>query len=114
MTADLVLAELHQLLAQEDAAIICGNYNMIDDSAERKQELFFRLQNSKVTRADLQQVSRAILRNQALLASAIQGIAAARKRIANLEEVRTGLKVYNKSGKIAQVAVSKPDVMKKA
>jgi len=114
MTAELNLEELHQLLAQENAAIICGSYSEIDVCAERKQQLFFKLQSKKITQADLQQVAIAILRNQVLLAAAIQGIEAARKRIASLEEVRTGLSVYNQSGKIARVAVSKPDVIKRA
>lgn len=114
MTAELNLEELHQLLAQENAAIMCGSYSTIDVCAERKKELFHRLHSKKIPQADLEKVSIAIFRNQALLAAAIQGIEAARKRIASLEEVRTGLKVYNQSGKIARVAVSKPDVIKKA
>ncbi|WP_245541138.1 flagellar protein FlgN [Yoonia vestfoldensis] len=108
------MADLVALLETETAAIIAGEYAVLDDLAGRKQDLLTHLQHIPTATGDLQTIGRLLARNQSLLAAAIKGISAARVRLAALQAVRDGLQVYDQSGQFAVAPVSRPELVKKA
>jgi len=75
----------------------------VDQCVAEKEILLATLLTSPVTAGTLAQIRIALEKNQTLLKSAIAGVQAARTRIAELKDVRMGLRVYDQAGQIAQV-----------
>lgn len=111
---DSVTRDLSTLLEAEAGAIMAGQYAVIDDLAPRKAGLFDALHKQPPVPDDLRRIAAQLARNKALLAAAIRGIGAARMRLANLRAVRDGLQVYDQTGRLAAVPVTRPDLVKKA
>ncbi|MBR2573341.1 MAG: flagellar protein FlgN [Loktanella sp.] len=111
---DSTATELRSLLETEIAAILAGQYDVLDDLAARKDQLFHELQQAPRAAADLRAISRMLARNQALLAAALKGISAARLRLTALKAVRDGLQVYDQTGRFAASPVTRPDLVRKA
>lgn len=111
---DPTTTELRSLLETETAAILAGDYALLDDLAPRKDQLFHELQQAPRAAADLRAISQMLARNRALLGAALKGISAARLRLTALKAVRDGLQVYDQSGRFAASTVTRPDLIRKA
>lgn len=106
--------KLIQLLEQERAAIASADFDKVDSIAATKQALFDQSLSLVQDDRTLAEIHAALMRNQVLFQAAIDGVAAARVRIEALREVRDNLRVYDKSGRIAQVASRTPDLSKRS
>ncbi len=106
--------KLIELLELERAAIISADFDKVDSLASSKQALFDRSLAQAKDKEGLFEIHAALVRNQALLKSAIDGVSAARTRLGALREVRDNLRVYDQSGRMAQVATPSPDLSKRS
>ncbi|WP_458791919.1 flagellar protein FlgN [Yoonia sp. MH D7] len=106
--------KLIELLELERAAIISADFDKIDLLASSKQALFGRLLAQTKDKKSLIEIHTALLRNQSLFQSAIDGVSAARTRLGALREVRDNLRVYDQSGRMAQVVARSPDLSKRS
>ena len=103
-----------QLLEQERRAIVTADFDKIDSLAASKQALFDQTLSRVKNKAALSEIHNALQRNQALFLAAIEGVSAARQRISAMREVRDNLRIYDQSGRIAQVASKTPDLSKRS
>lgn len=103
-----------QLLEQERAAIATADFDKIDALATSKQALFDQTLKLVKNKVALSEIQTALVRNQALFLAAIEGVSAARHRISAMREVRDNLRIYDQSGRIAQVASKAPDLSKRS
>lgn len=106
--------KLIQLLEQERAAIACADFDKVDSLAASKQTLFDQSLGRVKDKKALAEIHAALLRNQTLFQAAIDGVSAARVRIEALREVRDTLRVYDETGRMAQVAARSPDLSKRS
>lgn len=104
--------ELVEVLEKERKAIIAGKFATVDDLAQIKQRLFEELIISKPKPDELESIQRALNQNQTLFSSAIEGVKSARIRLEALREVREGLRIYDQSGRLAQVNSLVPGISK--
>ena len=111
---DNIVQDLRQLLDAENAAIINGDFHVLDSLAADKSALFQRLHDADIRQTDLRRIARDIQKNQTLLGAAITGVAAARARILALRDVRHGLQVYDHTGQFANLPVARSVLLKKA
>jgi hypothetical protein len=95
--------QLLELLNREREAIIQADFLTVDHCVVEKETLLSALKNSPMVAGALTQIRSALEENQTLLTSAIAGVQAARTRVAELKDVRMGLRVYDQTGQIAQV-----------
>lgn len=109
---DTLIAALGEILERERVAIIAGKFGDVDALSQSKQELFDKLIKSQPRPIDLRTIQQALNRNQALFSSAIEGVKSARSRLEALREVREGLRIYDQSGRFAQVAAKGPGMSK--
>ena len=100
---DSTTTQLLKLLNREREAIIQADFLTVDHCVVEKETLLSALKNSPMVAGALTQIRSALEENQTLLASAIAGVQAARTRVAELKDVRMGLRVYDQTGQIAQV-----------
>lgn len=98
-----VVTPLLSLLTMERAALLSADFLTIDRLADEKTSLLVALSGSPPPPKSLLNIQSKLEQNQTLLASAINGVRAARTRIAALKEVRAGMRVYDQTGKIEQV-----------
>jgi hypothetical protein len=106
--------DLCALIDTENAAILRGDFAAIDALSKRKATLVSALSRQPITADDIGMIKTKIVRNQVLLRAAIQGVTAARTRLAALRDVRDGLQVYDRSGQFANLPKPRPDLEKKA
>ena len=100
---DSTTTQLLKLLNREREAIIQADFLTVDHCVVEKETLLSALKNSPMVAGALTQIRSALEENQTLLTSAIAGVQAARTRVAELKDVRMGLRVYDQTGQIAQV-----------
>lgn len=100
---DSTATQLLELLSRERLAIIQAEFLAVDLCVAEKETLLMALNNSPVATGALTQIRSALEENQTLLTSTIAGVQAARTRVAELKDVRMGLRVYDQTGRIAQV-----------
>ncbi|MCK0095788.1 flagellar protein FlgN [Yoonia sp. F2084L] len=112
--ADENTKTLDDILTQEKAALLAGNYDALPPLEKRKEQALKALTKVTTSKAALAHIHFRISENQALLAAAIDGVNAARKRIAALKDVQMGLTVYNDAGKMAVVPTGGTAIEKKA
>lgn len=105
---------LNDILTLEKAALLAGNYEALPALEQQKEQALNMLTKATTSKAALAHVHFRIGENQALLAAAIDGVGAARKRIEALKDVQKGLTVYNHAGKMAVVPTGGGAVEKKA
>lgn len=106
-------SELAETLEKERKAIIAGKFAAVDELAPLKQGLFEELIVSKPKPSELKSIQRALNQNQILFSSAIEGVKSARLRLEALREVREGLRIYDQSGRLAQVNALGPGLSKR-
>ncbi|MFT5629129.1 MAG: hypothetical protein ACI82I_002634 [Gammaproteobacteria bacterium] len=100
---DSTAVKLLKLLSRERKAIIQADFLTVDQCVAEKEILLTTLTNSPLAAEALALIRIALEENQTLLTSAIAGVQAARTRVAELKDVRMGLRVYDQTGQIAQV-----------
>ncbi|PRY77594.1 hypothetical protein CLV80_10577 [Yoonia maritima] len=109
-----VTKRLIQTLKAEKSALREASFDVLGSLEKPKSELFKELAESAPDANELRAVQLAVTENQTLLSAAIAGIGAARARIEALQNVRSGLNVYDKSGAISKMANPQPEIEKKA
>ena len=112
---DTLIIQLKELLKRERDALISGDLSAIPDLVEQKELLIADLSRSQHEGEDLESVKTRLLHNQAMLESAMEGIRAVANRMKELQEVRSGLQTYDRSGKRHQIGGGyKPKLEKRA
>ena len=94
------LSQLYDVLAQEKAALITADFEPLAHLIARKETLLAELSVAPPTATSLQSVRDKMDENQALLAAAIKGVAAAGERLEALQDVQSGLRVYDPDGAV--------------
>jgi len=101
MTADRpqdLINDLDDLLDAERAALLAGDLDRIPLLLDRKEDLIDRLNQIDEQGASLTVLHSKVLRNQALLDGALQGIRQASARLAEVRRVRRSLETYDEGG----------------
>ena len=96
---DTVIEELDEVLDLEREALLCGDLDQIGRLLERKESLIDQLSNlEQGEREALEDLNSKVLRNQALLDHALEGIRTVARRLAALRRVRSSLDTYDERG----------------
>ncbi|KQI73790.1 hypothetical protein AN191_02735 [Loktanella sp. 5RATIMAR09] len=109
-----VITQLHQLLNQEREALIAADFEALATFVKQKEELLIQLERTSPTKDVLRPVRQKMDENLALMAAAIKGVAAAGERLAALQNVKSGLSVYDNAGRLEHVRTHNPALEKKA
>jgi len=97
--AQTLINRLDDLLEQERAALLAGDLEAIATLLENKERLIDALNAlTEADRPEMGAVEAKVLRNQALLDGALQGIRHVAARMAALRRVRRGLETYDAKG----------------
>ena len=97
--AQNLIDRLDDLLEQERAALLDGNLEALGALLENKERLIDALNAlTETERPEMGAVEAKVLRNQALLDGALQGIRHVAARMAALRRVRRSLETYDASG----------------
>ena len=97
--AQTLIDRLDDLLELERAALLEGDLEAITTLLENKERLIDALNDlTEAERPEMQVVEAKVLRNQALLDGALQGIRHVAARMAALRRVRRGLETYDAKG----------------
>lgn len=94
--------ELLKLLDIERASLVRADFLTINQISARKEELILGLEGAGITTAKLRSIRLALEQNQTLFTAAIAGISAATTRIKTLNDVRSGLRIYDQAGQISK------------
>lgn len=113
MATDL-LKQIDQLLAAEKVALMTANYDALAPLEQQKAATLAALSKKAQSEQALEKILMRIAENQALLAAAISGVAAARQRFDALNNVQNGLTVYDQFGKMEVVPAQRSVFEKKA
>jgi flagellar biosynthesis/type III secretory pathway chaperone len=98
-TPQELIDALDAILDQEREALIKGELQKLEPLLDRKDELIGNLNALESAEQDsMAAVQSKVVRNQALLTSAMEGIRAVAARMSELRKVRKGLDVYNQAG----------------
>jgi flagellar biosynthesis/type III secretory pathway chaperone len=97
--AQALIDHLDDLLEQERAALLEGDLEKIGRLLDAKEQLIDALNTlSQDERPEMDAVEAKVLRNQALLDGALQGIRHVATRMAALRRVRRSLETYDAKG----------------
>ena len=97
--AQHLINRLDDLLEQERTALLAGDLEAIATLLENKERLIDALNAlTETERPEMGAVEAKVLRNQALLDGALQGIRHVAARMAALRRVRRGLETYDAKG----------------
>lgn len=118
MAADskVALSELADILEEERRILLCGRLEDLPDIARRKEEFLTRLEVA-VPHDDerLREIRQSMVRNQRLMAHAMEGIRAVSDRLEELRRVCSGLVTYGRDGKRENaVTISRPKLERRA
>ena len=108
------LLDLRTLLADEKAALLGARYDALQSLSDAKAELLLQLSDHSLARETLEELQTAINTNQKLLSAAIKGVGAAKERLTALQDVRTGLSVYDQNGAMNVKSTARSTIEKKA
>ncbi|WP_394180941.1 flagellar protein FlgN [Yoonia maritima] len=111
---ETITQKLLTTLNAEKAALCSGSFDALDELSHQKYQQFEAFSATQPTGPELQKIQRLLSENQTLISAAIAGVQAARARVDALQNVRSGLSVYDQSGALARVSICRPDVEKKA
>ncbi|SDC73511.1 flagellar export chaperone FlgN [Ruegeria marina] len=94
-----LLRALDDLLDQEKTVLIKGDLERLGALSQEKERLVTGLNAMPdLSREQLEPLHRKVVRNQALLKSALDGIRTVANRLAELRRVRQGLETYDGAG----------------
>lgn len=111
---DSAVASLLKVLKAERVAIQSGKFELLLGLEEQKAAQLQILETMSPPLKELRMIRPKLIENQQLLSAAIAGVKAARDRIEALQNVRSGLSVYNESGTMATVPMRQTAIEKKA
>jgi uncharacterized protein involved in exopolysaccharide biosynthesis len=106
--------QLFTILDEERQALLHALYDQLPAIAESKGRCLESLSQTAPTKETLRALKAQIAENQQLITAALRGVAAGRKRIATLENVRDVLTTYDPSGKMTLLPTNQKTVEKKA
>jgi flagellar biosynthesis/type III secretory pathway chaperone len=111
-----LIDELDTLLDRERQALIDGDLDKLARMLAQKQSLIDNINSLDLLERDrLAHFHDNVTRNQELLNSAMEGIRAVAKRMADLRHVRHGLETYDQTGRKTRFEMqTKPTVEKRA
>jgi len=114
--AQELIDQLDELLDRERQALIDGDLDFLSRLLTRKESLIIDINTlDALERSQLGGVPDKVARNQVLLNSAMEGIQAVAKRMAELRRVRQGLETYDQKGRKTRLETqSQPSVEKRA
>jgi len=112
--ADSPLLQLHHVLDLEKQALISADFDPLGDLLQQKEKLLGQLVTFGSSPALLRPIRAKMDENQALLAAAIKGVAAAGERLEALHNVQKTLSVYDDSGRVELVQQRKHNLEMKA
>ena len=105
---------LKDVLAAERESLRNGDFDALQGLAIRKEALLDADVKATLSEKELRDVGERLQVNQKLLAAAIDGVQAARERLAALETVRTSLGVYDQHGQMPAPSASRTGLNRKA
>ena len=95
-----LIDQLDALLEAERTALLAGDLDKIGTLLERKEALIDAFNTLEPERTDgLEGLQRKVVRNQALLDGALEGIRKVAARMAEMRRVRTSLDTYDQAGR---------------
>lgn len=109
-----VITQLHQLLDLEREALIAADFEALATFVQQKEDLLAQLEKTIPAKDILRPVRQKMDENLALMAAVIKGVAAAGERLAALQNVKSGLSVYDNAGRLEHVRTHNPALEKKA
>ncbi|PUB11789.1 hypothetical protein [Yoonia sediminilitoris] len=112
--AENLAEQVIDLLEQERLALRAGQFEVLDGLADQKNRFFESPLMRELTDTDLAQIRKKLLENQMFLSAAVRGVAAARERLAELQNVRENLSFYDQAGQMANVKTPRRAVERKA
>jgi len=99
-SAQKIIDQLDGILDQERLALLEGDLDKISGLLEQKETFIDALNALEPTvRPELQHLQDKVVRNQALLDGALQGIRKVAARMAAYRKIRRSLETYDKSGR---------------
>ncbi|GEM_PF-3588792 len=105
---------LEKLLADENRAILTGNYAALARFATQKERILERAAHNIDNNDDLARLRMLCERNNALLAARADGIKAALTRIEALRTTPDPLKTYDPQGQSREISTSSQSFTRKA
>lgn len=111
---ELATQPILDLLEAERAVILSGTFDELAPIAVRKEKLFARLAEGRVTPGRLRRIAVQVGRNQALLAAAMAGVQEAVDRLAVLRRAADGFNTYDSLGQKSEVNTARPAFERKA
>jgi len=102
------------VLDLERQALIAADFDPLGGFLQQKEKLLGQLAATRPSPDLLRPIRRKMDANQALLAAAIKGVAAAGERLEALHSVQKGLSVYDDSGRVELAQRHKHSLEKKA
>ncbi|WP_138936261.1 flagellar export chaperone FlgN [Roseovarius arcticus] len=104
-TAQALIDKLDELLDEERRALLNGDLEKIGTLLTRKEVLIDTLNAQEPdTQASIANLRGKVLRNQALLDGALQGIRTVAGRLAAFRKVRRTLETYDKTGRKSEIS----------
>lgn len=112
----LTIEALDGLLDRERQALLDGDLDHLVSQLEEKEALIERLNDCEDAEGEpLKALQVKVLRNQALLDSALQGIRSVANRMSALHRIRRSLDTYDESGRKTTIeSLVEPKVEKRA
>ena len=112
--AQTILAALDDLLDRERTALLQGDLDGISRSLREKERLIDALNAQNLTGDNsLGALQGKVLRNQALLDGALEGIRAVADRMNALRRSRDTLETYDQNGRMATIEGRRPNQVEK-
>ena len=100
--ADKAATELDALLDGERAAILSGSYDVLNALLPHKEALIERI-GTEGRPSQAARLARKVMRNQALLGAAIEGVRSATGQIGAIRGQHDGFQTYDQQGERQQV-----------
>jgi ABC-type transporter Mla subunit MlaD len=99
-SAQKIIDQLDGILDQERQALLKGDLDRIAGFLEQKETLIDALNALEpIARPELQHLQHKVVRNQALLDGALQGIRKVAARMAAYRKIRRSMETYDESGR---------------
>ena len=112
---DAIIQSLHGLLEEEEQQVRRANFADLELQGQEKSRLIDLLMVTKsVDAVALQGLRDHARRNAALLAAALRGVRAARRRFDLLRRVQTSLNIYDNRGRRLDVQIDSASVERRA
>jgi len=104
-TSEQVLNQMDHLLDQERAALLAGDLEVIGALMARKEAMIGTLHAlGPEAERGIRSLQGKVMRNQALLDGALQGIRTVANRLGTLRRIRRSLDTYDSSGRKSSIS----------